>query len=59
MVERKAIQKGLPKSSMKYEPSQFEVIEVQVTRQLPKCSDCHTIGYRRGARACLLRSSNI
>jgi hypothetical protein len=59
MVERKATQKGLPKSSMKREPSQFEVIEAQAIRQPPTCSDCHTIGHRRGAKACSLRSSNI
>ena len=51
--------KGLPESSTKRDPSQFEVVEAQATRQPPRCSDCHTIGYRRGARVCPSRSFNI
>ena len=46
-------------SSTKREPSQFEVIEARTARAPDTCSQCHTVGHRRGSKACPQRYSDV
>lgn len=53
---------SLPSSSTKREPSQFEVVEAQVTRprRAPsRCTKCNAVGHTRTSKACPLRYLDI
>ena len=61
-IEPKEAQSSVPKSSIKQEPSQFEVVEAQVARprRAPsKCTNCGTIGHTRTSKACPQRYSDV
>ncbi len=62
LIEPKGVQSSVPKSSIKREPSQFEVVEAaqaQARCAPTTCSKCHAVGHIRSSRACPLRYLDV